>query len=212
MLTQDKELEEQHRLLVDGGSISDGEFWESRLELVRMHRRDIEIQNRMVAANGFPPLVKLGSRFTFDANTIRSILCHYPDIHSAYMEVVPHRLSEKEFWSSFAAYVRAINSAAAGGAAPGGEGEKVLAQELRRFREDEECHRLKVRQARKVDEEFDLGRTAEDAPTGVRGELGARTEPLEPPQRLIPILRLRVAPPLGRAHAPGPCGVWRCVA
>lgn len=125
LLVRHPHLKALHVELVQSGVISEEEFWSSRQELLRAEREQSVRQQLGISSAILPDNITHTAsadvnnnktsnmiHFKIDANIIHSIFLQYPAVHAAYEELVPDRMTEKEFWTKYfrSKYVHANQS------------------------------------------------------------------------------------------------------
>ncbi|KAJ6795058.1 putative RNA polymerase II transcription factor B subunit 1-1 [Iris pallida] len=148
LLKEDSELKKLHMQLVIGEVLTESEFWATRKRLLeddanRTSKQRPGFKSAMLAdirpsADGRTNKVT----FSLTPEIIHQIFAEKPAVHRAYMNLVPNKMSEKDFWTKYcrAEYLhRTKNSVAA--AAEAAEDEELavflkhddlLADEIRR--------------------------------------------------------------------------------
>jgi transcription initiation factor TFIIH subunit 1 len=105
LLEKNLELRKIHRDLVMGNIITEDEFWSTRQQSLQ----EQQWQNQQkkgtssVLLADIKPADSDGSdlKFTLNADIIHSIFTQYPGVHRAYLDHVPTKLTEKEFWTLY---------------------------------------------------------------------------------------------------------------
>jgi transcription initiation factor TFIIH subunit 1 len=105
LLEQKPELRKIHRDLVMGNVITEDEFWSTRTNLLEEQRWQNQ-QKRgtsSVLLADIKPADGDGTdlKFTLNSDTIHSIFTQYPGVHRAYLDHVPVKMTEKEFWTLY---------------------------------------------------------------------------------------------------------------
>ena len=103
LLASNENLREQYKILVEGGVLSEDEFWsahERKLadEAAKVHgkvRKGIESTMRSNLD------LTSGGKIRLGVEEIRQIFILYPAVHKAYEEKVPLELSEEQFWRKY---------------------------------------------------------------------------------------------------------------
>lgn len=117
LLASDPELHEVHQELVQGGVISEEEFWRARQHLLdeasgrvsstphRKSRQKQGISSAMMSDLPARGNAVMGEQMTVPVSMstaeIQNILAERPDVRRAYLANVPAKMSEKAFWQSF---------------------------------------------------------------------------------------------------------------
>ena len=122
LLTRLPHLKQLHSDLVLRSILSEEEFWStpSHAELIRRERDASSGQQKglssAMAADITPTAVSSSSvHFKVDANIMHAIFLHSPAVHKAYQQLVPVKMTEKEFWTKYfrSRYVHAGRAALA---------------------------------------------------------------------------------------------------
>ena len=99
-------LKQLHNDLVLKNILTEEEFWlsPSHSELIRKERDASQHQqpglSSAMAADITPTSVSSSSvHFKVDANIMHAIFLHSPAVHKAYQQLVPVKMTEKEFWT-----------------------------------------------------------------------------------------------------------------
>uniref|UniRef100_F6RMT1 BSD domain-containing protein n=1 Tax=Ciona intestinalis TaxID=7719 RepID=F6RMT1_CIOIN len=108
LLQQDSELFQTYKDLVVSGVISPEEFWNSHSSVRKLSssKQNLIAQKVGVSA-GFLAEVRPqsdgcnGLRYNLTSDTIHSIFSTYPAVKRKYLENVPDKLTEKDFWTMF---------------------------------------------------------------------------------------------------------------
>ena len=111
LLSGNKELLQLHRTLVRSNLITEEEFWQSRLPLLKSQEALIQQQRPIpsaLAGSSDVALRDAGGRtaapqqkIIFTPETIESILRQNPNLLRAHSDFVPGKMSEKEFWTLY---------------------------------------------------------------------------------------------------------------
>jgi NADPH-dependent 7-cyano-7-deazaguanine reductase QueF len=105
LLEQNTELRKIHRELVMGNVITEEEFWSARKELLEeQHWKNQQKKGTSsVLLADLKPVDSDGNelKFTLNSDIIHSIFTQYPGVHRAYIDYVPSKLNEKEFWKQY---------------------------------------------------------------------------------------------------------------
>ena len=101
-------LKQLHNDLVLKHILTEEEFWSSpsHSELIRKERDASTHQqpglSSAMAADITPTAVSSSSvHFKVDANIMHAIFLHSPAVHKAYQQLVPVKMTEKEFWTKY---------------------------------------------------------------------------------------------------------------
>uniref|UniRef100_H2Z5J2 BSD domain-containing protein n=1 Tax=Ciona savignyi TaxID=51511 RepID=H2Z5J2_CIOSA len=106
LLQKDSELFNTYKDLVVSGVITHEEFWKSHASKLSSSKQNTLTQKVGVSA-GFIADVRPqsdglnGLRYNLTADTIHSIFSTYPTVKQKYLENVPDKLTEKDFWTMF---------------------------------------------------------------------------------------------------------------
>ena len=119
LLARQPNLKQLHTDLVQRGLISEEEFWSSpsQSELIRREAEAASHQrvglSSAMQADILPSVTSSSVHFTVDANSMHAIFLNSPAVHRAYQQLVPTRMTEKEFWTKYFKwrYVHASRSA-----------------------------------------------------------------------------------------------------
>ncbi|KAJ1963348.1 RNA polymerase II transcription factor B subunit 1, partial [Dipsacomyces acuminosporus] len=162
VLSKNAELAKLHQSLVLSGLISEDEFWSTRKHILETHA--IQLQLRKGESSTWldlAPDTQDGGNFkyTITPNIARRIFKEYPQVRKAYMDNVPHKIGEKQFWKRFLAS-RFFNRSRSTSAMKGNP-DSIFDECLR----DED---KLLSDAKRIDSEFiisllDLRRTEEDS-------------------------------------------------
>ncbi|KAM0933794.1 putative transcription factor BSD family [Dioscorea sansibarensis] len=148
LLTEDSELQNLHKQLVASGILMDSEFWAARKNLLDNDNYGAPKQRAGFKSAMLADVKPLADgrtnkvTFSLTAETIHQIFAEKPAVHRAFLNYVPTKMSEKDFWTKYcrAEYLhKTKNSVAA--AAEAAEDEElaiflkhddILADEIRR--------------------------------------------------------------------------------
>ncbi|XP_058114768.1 general transcription and DNA repair factor IIH subunit TFB1-1 isoform X2 [Magnolia sinica] len=148
LLREDSELQKLHKQFVIGGVLTEAEFWATRKNLLdadahRTSKQQVGFKSAMLA--DVRPLTDGRTNkvtFSLTPEIIHQIFAERPAVHQAFLNFVPSKMTEKDFWTKYcrAEYLhRTRNSVAA--AAEAAEDEElavflkhddILANEARR--------------------------------------------------------------------------------
>lgn len=101
LLSANPQLARLHRSLVRAGGLSEDEFWSQRTALLA------EASNALEQRRGIPAIALEGTaasaskKITLTPQTIQAIFAQFPAVHQAYLQAVPERITEREFWAQF---------------------------------------------------------------------------------------------------------------
>lgn len=92
-------------LVIKRKTLSEEEFWASRKDILEQQQQ-LSNQKRGTASALLADIKPTDSdgneiKFTVNADIIHSTFTLYPGVHKAYLELVPDKLSEKEFWTKW---------------------------------------------------------------------------------------------------------------
>nr|XP_043607978.1 general transcription and DNA repair factor IIH subunit TFB1-1 [Erigeron canadensis] len=107
LLQDDTELQKLHKQFVIGGVLSETEFWATRKKLLdvnpgRKAKQRLGLKSDMTF-NTKPSSDGQSNRVTFSLTPemIHQIFAEKPAVRQAYLNFVPHKLNEKEFWTKY---------------------------------------------------------------------------------------------------------------
>ncbi|KAJ2754669.1 RNA polymerase II transcription factor B subunit 1 [Coemansia pectinata] len=106
VLSKNAELGKLHKSLVVSGLVPEDEFWSTRKHI--LETQAIQSQLRKGESSTWldlaPTTQESGNfKYTITPSVARRIFKEFPQVKRAYIENVPHRISEKQFWKSFVA-------------------------------------------------------------------------------------------------------------
>lgn len=106
VLSKNADLAKLHKSLVVSGLITEDEFWSTRKHI--LETQAIQTQLRKGESSSWldlaPSTQESGNfKYTITPNIARRIFKEYPQVKHAYIENVPHKASEKQFWKLFVA-------------------------------------------------------------------------------------------------------------
>ncbi|KAJ2071840.1 RNA polymerase II transcription factor B subunit 1 [Coemansia sp. S100] len=106
VLSKNAELAKLHKSLVVSGLVPEDEFWSTRKHI--LETQAIQSQLRKGESSTWldlaPTTQESGNfKYTITPSVARRIFKEFPQVKRAYIENVPHRISEKQFWKSFVA-------------------------------------------------------------------------------------------------------------
>ncbi|KAJ1816145.1 RNA polymerase II transcription factor B subunit 1, partial [Coemansia sp. RSA 2675] len=104
VLSKNAELAKLHKSLVVSGLVPEDEFWSTRKHI--LETQAIQSQLRKGESSTWldlaPTTQESGNfKYTITPSVARRIFKEFPQVKRAYIENVPHRVSEKQFWKSF---------------------------------------------------------------------------------------------------------------
>ncbi|KAJ1808240.1 RNA polymerase II transcription factor B subunit 1, partial [Coemansia sp. RSA 2599] len=105
-LSKNEDLAKLHKTLVLAGLIAEDEFWSTRKNI--LETQAIQTQLRKGESSTWLDLAPVTQasgdfKYTITPNVARRIFREFPQVKRAYIENVPHRVPEKEFWKRFVA-------------------------------------------------------------------------------------------------------------
>jgi len=106
LLANNKELGSLYEQLVQTGTITDDEFWESRKAMLQNESLNVNNQPKGIPsallADVRPTAANSNTvQYKLTPATIHQIFIMYPNVQKLYNEVVPTKMSEKEFWTNY---------------------------------------------------------------------------------------------------------------
>ncbi|KAJ1725932.1 RNA polymerase II transcription factor B subunit 1 [Coemansia biformis] len=106
VLSKNGELAKVHKSLVVAGLVSEDEFWSTRKHILETYA--IQSQLRKGETSSWLELTQMSQetgnfKSTITPNIARRIFREYPQVKRAYVDNVPHKVSEKTFWKRFIA-------------------------------------------------------------------------------------------------------------
>lgn len=151
MLRENSELQNLHKRFVSDGILTEAEFWATRKKLLggnfskkskqRTGLKSFVLSDTKPSTDGRTNKVT----FTLTPEIVREVFAEKPAVHRAYLDLVPKKMSERDFWSKYcrAEYLQHAKNAnaAAAAAAEAAEDEElalflkpddILASETRR--------------------------------------------------------------------------------
>uniref|UniRef100_A0A5B7AVC9 Putative RNA polymerase II transcription factor B subunit 1-1 isoform X1 n=1 Tax=Davidia involucrata TaxID=16924 RepID=A0A5B7AVC9_DAVIN len=133
LLQEDSELQKLHKQFVIGGVLTEAEFWATRKRLLdgdasRMPKQRVGLKSATLW-DVKPSADGKSNRVTLNLNPeiIHQIFAEKPAVHQAFLNFVPSKMSEKEFWTKYsrAEYFLRSKNAAATAAAEAAEDEEL---------------------------------------------------------------------------------------
>ncbi|KAI3820439.1 hypothetical protein L1987_07986 [Smallanthus sonchifolius] len=107
LLQEDSELQKLHKQLVIGGVLSETEFWATRKKLLdvnasRKAKQRVGLKSEMIF-NVKPSSDGQSNRVTFNLTPemIHQIFAEKPAVQQAYLNFVPNKMTEKDFWTKY---------------------------------------------------------------------------------------------------------------
>jgi transcription initiation factor TFIIH subunit 1 len=106
MLASNKELQTLHEQLVKGGVITEEEFWETRKSKLENESRKTENQptgmSTVLSSDVRPSSETCNAvHYKITPQIIHQIFIQFPVVQRAYLDNVPTKMSEKEFWIKY---------------------------------------------------------------------------------------------------------------
>lgn len=158
-LQEDSELQKLHKQFVIGGVLTESEFWAARKKLLE---RDYSTKSKQLV--GFKSSMVLDTKPMSDGRTNKvtfnltpeikyQIFALKPAVHQAFLNHVPNKMSEKDFWTKYfrAEYLHSTKNSIAAAA------EAAEDEELALFLKDDEILAAETRKKiRRVDPTLDL--------------------------------------------------------
>nr|XP_027107205.1 general transcription and DNA repair factor IIH subunit TFB1-1-like [Coffea arabica] len=106
LLQEDSDLQKLHKQFVIGGILSEAEFWATRKKLLeqnysRRPKQRVALKNDMWSTK--PLADGQSNRVTFNLTPeiILQIFAEKPAVRQAYLNFVPNKMTEKEFWTKY---------------------------------------------------------------------------------------------------------------
>ncbi|KAI3686158.1 hypothetical protein L1987_79831 [Smallanthus sonchifolius] len=107
LLQEDSELQKLHKQFVIGGVLSETEFWATRKKLLdvnasRKAKQRVGLKSEMIF-NVKPSSDGQSNRVTFNLTPemIHQIFAEKPAVQQAYLNFVPNKMTEKDFWTKY---------------------------------------------------------------------------------------------------------------
>ncbi|XP_057525775.1 general transcription and DNA repair factor IIH subunit TFB1-1-like [Amaranthus tricolor] len=159
LLQEDSELGKLHKQLVFGRILTEDEFWATRKKLLdggnnRSMTQRVGFKSAMIS--GIKPLTDGRTNkvtFSLTPEIIHQIFAEKPAVHQAFLNYVPKKMSEKDFWTKYcrAEYLHSTKNAIAAAA------EAAEDEELAVFlKQDDILANEARRKIRKVDPTLDM--------------------------------------------------------
>jgi len=107
LLRKNTELGELYKQVVNSGAVTDQEFWNTKRKLLEQEMSVKQTQKRGVSTSMLADveLTNDGNNFVINFKltdeTKKLIFAEKPKVHKAFLENVPSKLSEKEFWTKY---------------------------------------------------------------------------------------------------------------
>ncbi|KAK1406922.1 hypothetical protein QVD17_38531 [Tagetes erecta] len=179
LLQEDSELQKLHKQFVIGGVLSETEFWATRKKLLdvndsRRAKQRVGLKSDMIF-NVKPSSDGQSNRVTFNLTPemIHQIFAEKPAVRQAYINFVPNKMSEKDFWTKYwrAQYLHSTKNIIAAAA------EAAEDEELGVFLRQDAILASEIRQKiRKVDPTLDMNADEGDDYTHIPGHGLANNE------------------------------------
>ncbi|KAI3492920.1 hypothetical protein L1887_42415 [Cichorium endivia] len=178
LLQEDSELQKLHKQFVMGGVLSETEFWATRKKLLdvnnsRKAKQRVGLKSDMIF-NVKPSSDGQSNRVTFNLTPemIHQIFAEKPAVRQAYLNFVPNKMTEKDFWTKYwrAQYLHSTKNIVAAAA------EAAEDEELAVFLKQDPILAREIRhKIRKVDPTLDMEADEGDDYTHIPGH-GLATE------------------------------------
>ncbi|KAJ9568053.1 hypothetical protein OSB04_004019 [Centaurea solstitialis] len=172
LLQEDSELQKLHKQFVIGGVLSETEFWATRKKLLdvnasRKAKQRVGLKSDMIF-NVKPSSDGQSNRVTFNLTPemIHQIFAEKPAVRQAYLNFVPNKMTEKDFWTKYwrAQYLHSTKNIVAAAA------EAAEDEELAVFLKQDAILASETRQKiRKVDPTLDMEADEGDDYTHIPG-------------------------------------------
>lgn len=106
LLQENSELQTLHKQFVFGNILSDDEFWATRKKLLdqndsRRPKQRLALKNEMWSVKPLSDGQSNRVTFNLTPEIIHQIFAEKPAVRKAYLDFVPHKMSEKEFWTKY---------------------------------------------------------------------------------------------------------------
>ncbi|KAL7103304.1 hypothetical protein ACP275_08G171200 [Erythranthe tilingii] len=106
LLQENSELQTLHKQFVFKGILTDAEFWATRKKLLeqsdgRRRKQRLALKNEMWTVKPLSDGQSNKVTFNLTPEIIHQIFSEKPAVRQAYLNFVPHRLSEKHFWTKY---------------------------------------------------------------------------------------------------------------
>ncbi|KAF3616187.1 putative RNA polymerase II transcription factor B subunit 1-1 [Capsicum annuum] len=106
LLQENSELQKLHRQLVIGGTLSEAEFWAARKKLLeqtenKKPKQRVALKNDMWSVKPLSDGQTNRVTFNLTPEVIHQIFAEKPAVRQAYLNFVPGKMSEKEFWTKY---------------------------------------------------------------------------------------------------------------
>ncbi|XP_077237509.1 general transcription and DNA repair factor IIH subunit TFB1-1-like isoform X2 [Tasmannia lanceolata] len=107
LLREDSDLQKLHKQFVIGGVLTEAEFWATRKNLLeadayRTSKQRVGFKSAMLA--DVKPLTDGRSNkvtFSLTPEIIHQIFAEKPAVHRAFLNFVPNKMTEKDFWTKY---------------------------------------------------------------------------------------------------------------
>ncbi|KAH6795839.1 hypothetical protein C2S51_036825 [Perilla frutescens var. frutescens] len=106
LLQENSELQTLHKQFVFGGILTDDEFWATRKKLLdqndsRRPKQRLALKNEMWSVKPLSDGQSNRVTFNLTPEIIHQIFAEKPAVRQAYLNFIPHKMSEKEFWTKY---------------------------------------------------------------------------------------------------------------
>ncbi|CAA0814039.1 Probable RNA polymerase II transcription factor B subunit 1-1 [Striga hermonthica] len=106
LLQEDSELQKLHKQFVFGGILTDDEFWATRKKLLdkndgRTPKQRLALKNEMWSVKPLSDGQSNRVTFNLTPEIIHQIFAEKPAVRQAFLSFVPHKMTEKEFWTKY---------------------------------------------------------------------------------------------------------------
>ncbi|KAJ9145634.1 hypothetical protein P3X46_027996 [Hevea brasiliensis] len=107
LLRENSELQKLHKRFVSDGVLTDAEFWATRKKLLsgdlsRKSKQRVGLKSVMLS-DSKPLIDGRTNKVTFNLTPeiVREIFAEKPAVHQAYLNVVPNKMTDKDFWTKY---------------------------------------------------------------------------------------------------------------
>ncbi|CAN0921061.1 General transcription and DNA repair factor IIH subunit TFB1-1 [Linum grandiflorum] len=107
LLQENSELQKLHKRFVGDGVLTEAEFWATRKQLLekdcnRKSKQRVGLKSSMLA-EAKPLIDGRTNRVTFNLTPeiVREIFAEKPAVHQAYLDYVPGKMTDKDFWTKY---------------------------------------------------------------------------------------------------------------
>ncbi|KAL3851091.1 hypothetical protein ACJIZ3_012973 [Penstemon smallii] len=158
LMQGNSEIQRLHQQFVGGGVLSDAEFWATRKKLLdqndgRMPKQRMALKNEMWTVKPLSDGQSNRVTFNLTPEIIHQIFAEKPAVRQAYLNFVPNKMTEKEFWTKYsrAEYLHSTRNVVAAAA------EAAEDEELAVFlKQDDMLANEARRKIRRVDPTIDI--------------------------------------------------------